>query len=45
MKGFWMTVVEFKVVADGVFQFASAAMNATAQLFFGEACEPAFPPG
>ncbi len=37
-----MTVVEFEVVADGVLQFAGAAMDAAAQLFFGEASEPAF---
>jgi hypothetical protein len=37
-----MTVVEFELVADGVFQFAGAAMDAAAQLLFGEACEPAF---
>jgi len=37
-----MTVIEFEVVADGVLQFAGAAMDAAAQLFFGEACEPAF---
>jgi hypothetical protein len=40
-EGFGMTVVVFEVVADGVFQFAGAAMDAAAQLFFGEACEPA----
>jgi len=40
-EGFWMTVVEFEVVADGILQFAGAAMDAAAQLFFGEACEPA----
>jgi hypothetical protein len=34
MKGFWMTVVEFEVVADGVLQVAGAAMDAAAQLFF-----------
>ena len=37
-----MAVVEFEVVADGVFQFAGAAMDAAAQLFFGKASEPAF---
>src|ERR1700687_5079182 len=37
-----MTIVEFEVVADGVRQFAGAAMDAAAQLFFGEASEPAF---
>jgi hypothetical protein len=36
-----MTVVEFEVVADGVLQFAGAAMDAAAQLLFGEAREPA----
>ena len=36
-----MTVVEFEVVADGVLQFAGAAMDAAAQLFIGEASEPA----
>ena len=35
-----MAVVEFEVVADGVLQFAGAAMDAAAQLFFGETCEP-----
>ena len=40
-----MTVVEFEVVADGVLQFAGAAMDAAAQLFFSEASEPAVPPG
>jgi hypothetical protein len=29
-------------MADGVLQFAGAAMDTAAQLFFGEACEPAF---
>ncbi len=41
-EGFGRTVVEFEVLADGVLQFAGAAMDAAAQLFFGEACEPAF---
>ena len=36
-----MTVVEFEVVADGILQFAGAAMDAAVQLFFGEACGPA----
>jgi hypothetical protein len=36
-----MTVAEIEVVADGVSQFASAAMDGAAPLFFGEACEPA----
>jgi len=34
-----VTVVKLKVVADGVFQFACAAMDGAAQLFFGETCD------
>jgi hypothetical protein len=41
-EGFWMAVVEFEVVADRVLQFADTAMDAATQLFFSEACEPAF---
>ena len=37
-----MTAVEFEVVADGVLQFAGAAMDAAAQLLFDEASELAF---
>ena len=37
-----MTVADFQVAEDGVLEFAGAAMDATAQLFFSEASEPAF---
>ena len=36
-----MTVVVLEESADGVFQFAGAAVNPAAQLFFGEQREPA----
>ena len=36
-----MTVVDLEVAADGVLQFAGAAVRAAAQLFFGQASEPA----
>ena len=37
-----MTVADLQVAADGVLEFAGAAMDATTQLFFSEASEPAF---
>ena len=40
-KGFGVAVIVFEVSADGSAQFAGAAMNAAAQLFFGEQCKPA----
>jgi len=40
-EGFWMTVIEFEMMADAVLRFPGAAMDAAAQLFFGEVCEPA----
>jgi len=36
-----VTVVELEVAADGGFEFAGTAMDATAQLFFGQRREPA----
>ena len=37
-----MAVVVVEVVADGVLQFAGAAMDAAAPVFFGETRKPAF---
>jgi hypothetical protein len=39
-----MTVVEFEVVPDGILQFAGAAMDAAAQLFFGVGLRTSAPP-
>jgi hypothetical protein len=40
-EGFRITVVVVEVSADGVFQFASAAVNVAAQLLFSEQGEQA----
>src|SRR5271157_4358901 len=36
-----MAVVEFEITADGILEFAGAAVGAAAQLFFGQRREPA----
>jgi hypothetical protein len=41
-KGFWVAVVVLDEVVDGGFEFPGGAVDAAAELAFGEQSEPAF---